>query len=510
MSSKIYTKAVFGYREDTLENWQANNPVLERGEPAIVRDGVDGEWLKIGDGVTSWNDLPWKKGPRGEQGPKGAGVGQLTDNGGEIFNLYEETVADLGNIGGISIGTQKLSKNQAGQYAHAQGVSTKAIGRGSHSEGVGTAAEAEATHAEGAGILVTGAAAHGEGRGLNFTVNVTDISDNKVTVKSNNTSIASRISELESIKKNAIVWFEKDSSDNTGRFYYVTAAETQKTLGVISSCIITLNSAPGFKAGVNLRIIMGGALSYASHIEGNFSNTVDIDATNLVNMSESALQRQHAEGSHTLAIGLASHAEGEYSIAKGFRAHAEGYDTAANGYNSHSEGCETIAEGSNSHAGGYKTQALGDNSHAEGKQSVAGAICSFAGGANSVVGETAENGFAHGYDASATRYKNEVAFGNNNLEEDGAIFMIGNGYWGKNKDGTSGNIKKNAFVIKSTNPNGSTDWGNTTKAWAEVDSQGETDKSVVILKTFKNTVEALEKRIAELEQKITDLEGQEN
>ena len=255
---------------------------------------------------------------------------------------------------------------------------------------------------------------------------------------------------------------------------------------------------------------MGGALSYASHIEGNFSNTVDIDATNLVNMSESALQRQHAEGSHTLAIGLASHAEGEYSIAKGFRAHAEGYDTAANGYNSHSEGCETIAEGSNSHAGGYKTQALGDNSHAEGKQSVAGAICSFAGGANSVVGETAENGFAHGYDASATRYKNEVAFGNNNLEEDGAIFMIGNGYWGKNKDGTSGNIKKNAFVIKSTNPNGSTDWGNTTKAWAEVDSQGETDKSVVILKTFKNTVEALEKRIAELEQKITDLEGQAN
>ena len=37
-----------------------------------MRNGADGEWLKIGDGVTAWNDLPYKKGPRGEMGHQGA------------------------------------------------------------------------------------------------------------------------------------------------------------------------------------------------------------------------------------------------------------------------------------------------------------------------------------------------------------------------------------------------------------------------------------------------------
>lgn len=68
---KFYLSGTFAYREDTLANWTSHNPVLEKGEPAIVRDGADGEWLKIGDGVTSWNDLPWKRGPRGLTGPKG-------------------------------------------------------------------------------------------------------------------------------------------------------------------------------------------------------------------------------------------------------------------------------------------------------------------------------------------------------------------------------------------------------------------------------------------------------
>lgn len=74
MSTKIYANAVFGFREDTLENWTSNNPVLRKGEPAVVRDGENGQWLKIGDGITSFNNLPWKTGPKGdmgEQGPKG-------------------------------------------------------------------------------------------------------------------------------------------------------------------------------------------------------------------------------------------------------------------------------------------------------------------------------------------------------------------------------------------------------------------------------------------------------
>ena len=71
MLKKIYLQSTFAYREDTLGNWLFYNPILEKGEVSIVRDGADGEWLKIGDGVTRWVNLPYKKGPRGDAGPIG-------------------------------------------------------------------------------------------------------------------------------------------------------------------------------------------------------------------------------------------------------------------------------------------------------------------------------------------------------------------------------------------------------------------------------------------------------
>ena len=126
----------------------------------------------------------------GKKANKDELIGEKTAEGGEIFNLYEDTETSLGTIAGIEIGTQKLPKNQASEYGHAEGVSTAATGRGSHAEGVGTKAEGEGSHAEGAGILVTGAGAHGEGRGISFTVKVSSISGNVVTVKSNNSSYA--------------------------------------------------------------------------------------------------------------------------------------------------------------------------------------------------------------------------------------------------------------------------------------------------------------------------------
>lgn len=73
MSDKIFLNARYAFRSDMLENWQNINPVLENGEPAIVSDGTDGEWLKIGDGVNTFNNLEWKKGPKGDKGDAGQG-----------------------------------------------------------------------------------------------------------------------------------------------------------------------------------------------------------------------------------------------------------------------------------------------------------------------------------------------------------------------------------------------------------------------------------------------------
>ena len=331
----------------------------------------------------------------------GEGTGQPTTEGGEIFNLYKDTEIDLGTIGGINIGKQTAPKNQAGEYAHAEGVSTAATGRGSHAEGAGTKADAEGAHAEGAGTLVTGAGSHGEGRGINFSVKVDAIDGNIITVVSNNSSITLRASELEAIKKNAIIWYEKDSSKHDGVFYYATATELNKFLGAAISCKITLDKTPSFTTGTNLTVIMGGALSYISHTEGNYNNAVDIEATNLYGNDGSSHQRQHAEGSRTLSMGYASHTEGEYTVASGDMAHAEGYNTHADGSHSHTEGNNTATWAANAHAEGINT-AVGVNgraAHVEGNATVARGANSHAEGMYSQT--NADNAHAEGYDTNA-------------------------------------------------------------------------------------------------------------
>lgn len=70
MAKKII-KARIKQRTDTQANWAAYNPVLLEGELGLVTD--DKNLYKVGDGVTAWNDLPFRgfDGPEGPQGPQG-------------------------------------------------------------------------------------------------------------------------------------------------------------------------------------------------------------------------------------------------------------------------------------------------------------------------------------------------------------------------------------------------------------------------------------------------------
>ena len=109
--SIIYLNGQIAYREDILSNWEAENPVLERGEPAIIRDGINGRWLKIGDGVTPFNDLPYKLGPKGEKGDKGdpfiyedfteEQLAKLKGDKGDKGDTYTLTEADKNDIADI-------------------------------------------------------------------------------------------------------------------------------------------------------------------------------------------------------------------------------------------------------------------------------------------------------------------------------------------------------------------------------------------------------------------------
>ncbi len=60
--------AIFCFNDDTRENWEKENPILKEGEPSIVKDAVDWRWLKVGDGVTPWNELPYQEFPEGKAG----------------------------------------------------------------------------------------------------------------------------------------------------------------------------------------------------------------------------------------------------------------------------------------------------------------------------------------------------------------------------------------------------------------------------------------------------------
>lgn len=65
-------------RRDTLSNWQVNNPVLLSGEPGYETDNGR---LKVGDGITPWNQLSYYYGATGGTGSIGS-IGLTGPTGG--------------------------------------------------------------------------------------------------------------------------------------------------------------------------------------------------------------------------------------------------------------------------------------------------------------------------------------------------------------------------------------------------------------------------------------------
>ena len=102
--AKIFVENfVFQPKRKTAAEWESENPILRDGEFGVVTDGSDGEWLKVGDGVTAWNSLPYKKGPKGDPGAQGL-KGDKGDKG------------DKGEAPKIQDGTWWLYNNSTGLY----------------------------------------------------------------------------------------------------------------------------------------------------------------------------------------------------------------------------------------------------------------------------------------------------------------------------------------------------------------------------------------------------------
>ncbi len=124
--SKIYLEDFhFQARRDTAENWNANNPILCDGEFGIIADSTDENWLKVGDGVTPWKSLSFRKGPKGDTGAKGetGATGAKGDKGaegdkgdkGDAFTYEDFTAEQLAALKGAKgVKGEKGDKGDAG------------------------------------------------------------------------------------------------------------------------------------------------------------------------------------------------------------------------------------------------------------------------------------------------------------------------------------------------------------------------------------------------------------
>lgn len=84
------TKVKFQLRRDNTCDWIAVNPVLQLGEPGFESDTYK---LKIGDGVTPWNCLPY------------IGGETMVFNGGGPANIFvNEPAFDCGGVLPVAMG----------------------------------------------------------------------------------------------------------------------------------------------------------------------------------------------------------------------------------------------------------------------------------------------------------------------------------------------------------------------------------------------------------------------
>ena len=111
---------------------------------------------------------------------------------------------------------------------------------------------------------------------------------------------------------------------------------------------------------------------YAAHSEGRNTKAQGDYAHAEGSNTRANGQFSHAEGYGTNAAGQAAHAEGSNTNAAGWSAHAEGGNTNAAGWSAHAEGDGTNAAGPYSHAEGNNTKAIGYASHAEGQDNISG------------------------------------------------------------------------------------------------------------------------------------------
>ena len=212
----------------------------------------------------------------------------------------------------------------SGEYANAEGDSTRAIGFASHAEGIETYSIGNVSHTEGYKTFAYGDNSHAEGVvNINKKIILDQESENKLTDNKYQYTHTSPTS----LRGQTVV----------GQSLYGPFEDNQDLATILDydyqTNIITLNKKLNSTNDILIDtfLVSCGTFGSASHAEG-------LNATTYGNNS-------HAEGFNTIAYGDNSHAEGNNTITglienniEKIAQHAEGYGGIAIGRASHVEG----------------------------------------------------------------------------------------------------------------------------------------------------------------------------
>ena len=324
---------------------------------------------------------------------------QGTLTAGANINITNNTIKAEGytynpTTGAITDGDRDINDNGSirpkpsatGVMAHAEGSGTKAIGRSSHVEGNGGSATGIQSHAEGSEGNAIGTNSHVEGRqavtngyASHAEGAITETGGNYGSSTSNPKTADSRTDagDYAHAEGNACIAYGYDSHAE-GRKTFAKGSQSHaegsntNAIGIASHSEGSVTNALAVASHAEGRTTKVNSTAYASHVEGNNSETGGNATTNTKTAGTvtDAGAYAHAEGNSTIANGVASHSEGKLTLAKGERSHAEGENTVATGVNAHAENYAQLAEGNNSHAEGRRTKTLCNSEHAQGSFNV--------------------------------------------------------------------------------------------------------------------------------------------
>ena len=449
-------------RSDIAENWESKNPTLGKAEFGYDETNKK---MKLGDGITPWNDLPWYNKNFNIVNGKAKRSLHTIGSPENRQHIYDE----LGWVANDDYDEDDIEYTM-GEYAFAEGILTKASGIASHAEGLNTTASGTDSHAEGRYTTAEGCGSHAEGLDTIASADYSHSEGYDTTAEGYcshaegcDTTASGHSSHAEGYKTIATGKYQHvqgkfNIEDTKGEYAHIVGNGTSEEKKNRSNAHTLDWDGNAWYAG---KLTLEGDLTVKGAIRGstpdgvvissNNSNIVNGEAKRSLHTIGSPENRQHifdelgwspdfeydeddieytmgeyafAEGIVTKASGEASHSEGYETTAYGDYSHAEGDSTTAKGYASHAEGVNSHASGDCSHAEGYETIASSEASHAEGYNTTASGGWSHAEG----FGTTASGDYSHasGFGTIASN-SFQYVIGKYNSTLNNGLFVIGNG-----------------------------------------------------------------------------------